>query len=185
METLDSGFEIFQIMKNEGWKAQDINDLLYKMKVCGDRHEHLERKEQHSRVFGNKPTILLTISFDKNVAQDEIVSEMEKFIRLFKESNYKWCENAIYSFEFFSKEGWNPHIHLVSEKNDAPSIITKAVKRSPAFKKTNTYNVNLRVGNDKYHYDYIKGNKKEEKLENCDLDTQFRESRNLLSHYSL
>ena len=100
METLESEYAIYSILIQEGWKSQDINDIIYKMKVCADRAEHVSKKQQHSRVFGNKPTILLTISFDKNISQDEIVSEMEKFIRMFKESNYKWCENAIYSFEF-------------------------------------------------------------------------------------
>jgi len=181
----ESEYAIYAIMKDNGWNPQQICDMLYKMDICADRAQHVNKKLQHSRVFGNKPTCLITISFDKSLGHDEVVPEMEKFIRMFKESNYKWCENAIYSFEFFSKEGWNPHIHLVTEKNDSPSIITKAVKRSPAYKKTNTYNVNNKVGTDKFHYDYVKGNKKEEKLENCDKDSQFRESKNLKSYYNL
>ena len=170
-------------MKDSGWTPEMINDMLYKMDVCADRAEHVNKKQQHQRVFGNKPTLLITISFDKEIA--DIIAEMELCIRLFRESAYNWVENALYSFEFYSKEGWNPHIHLVTEQNQPPSMVMKAVKRGPCFKKTKSYNVNVRKGTDKYHYEYIKGNKKEEKLENSEKDEEFRQSNNLKSYYNL
>ncbi len=129
--------------------------------------------------------MLITISFDKALDDDHVVPEMEKFIRMFKESDYKWCENAIYSLEFYSKEGWNPHIHIVTDKNGSASQIAQAIKRSPGYKKSQVYNVNVKVGTDKFHVDYVKGLKKDEKQENCEKDEEFRKIKKLLSYYSL
>lgn len=181
----DSQYQIYQIMLQKGWSPQKINDMLYKLDVCADRAEHVQTKLRHKRVFGNKPTCLITISFDQSMSALDTIQEMRNFIKSFKESDYKWCENVVYSMEFFSSKGWNPHIHIVTEKNDSPSIIKKAIKRSPAFKKANAYTVDIKVGNDSYHYKYIEGDKKEEKQENCGLDNEFRETHKLKSHYNL
>lgn len=181
----ESEYAIYAIMKDDGWDSQKINDLIYKMSVCSDRAQHVDKKLQHQRVFGNKPTLLITISFDKALDDAHVVPEMERFMRMFKESDYKWCENAIYSLEFYSKEGWNPHIHICCDKNGSASQIAQAIKRSPGYKKSKVYNVNVKAGADKFHIDYVKGIKKEEKLENCDKDEQFRKEKNLKSYYSL
>lgn len=181
----NSQFAIFKILRDAGWSIDDANDSIYKMEVCAEKDGHRKDKEQHQRVFGTKLTVMITISFDNKMNEypEETIKEMNNFIKLFKESNYKWCENACYCYEFFSAEGWNPHIHLVSEKNDAPSTIAKAIKRSPAYKLTNAYNVNVKAGNDGFHYKYVQGDKKESKEENIQKDNKFREKYNLKSYY--
>jgi len=178
-------YTIFEIMRGAGWSAEKTNDLLYKMETLADKQHHIKVKEQHQRVFGTKLTVMITISFDNKMSEEETINQMNMFIQLFKQSDYKWCENACYCFEFFSSEGWNPHIHLVSEKNDAPSTIAKAIKRSPAYKKSNVYNVNVKPGNDGFHYKYIQGDKKESKEENIIKDEEFRQKHKLKSYYIL
>lgn len=177
---------IIKIMKGR-MTQEECDDLLYKMDVLADRAEHKRVKDRHSRVFGSKLTLMITISFDKKMAPKETLGEMSKFMSSFKESNYKWLENGIYSHEFYSGTPtiWNPHIHIITEKNDSPSIIRKAVERSPAYKKTTAYNVNVKPGNDGYHYKYIQGDKKDSKEVNVIKDSQFREENNLKSHYIL
>lgn len=176
---------IFGIMRDYGWSAEYAGDMIYKMDVCADKIRHIQMKLQHQRVFGTKLTVMITVSFDNKMKEEETVNEMNKFIQIFKESDYKWCENACYCYEFFSAEGWNPHIHLVSEKNDAPSTIAKAIKRSPAYKKSNVYNVNVKAGHDGFHYKYIQGDKKESKEVNIIKDNEFREKYKLKSYYIL
>lgn len=174
-------------MKENGRDPRDIDDLLYKMDVLAERAGHRLVKERHARVFGNKLTLMITISFNQALGENEAIAEMKKCISLFKESNYKWLENAVYCQEFYSDEDhhWNPHIHIVTEQNDAPSIVSKAVKRGPCFKKTDTYNVNVVKGNDSYHYNYVQGDKQESKETNVIKDIELRKRHNLKSHYTI
>lgn len=183
----DSYEIIIRIMTERGRNPRDVDDLLYKMDVLADRVGHRLVKERHLRVFGSKLTLMITISFNQALGETEAVVEMRKCISLLKESNYKWLENAVYCQEFYSDEDshWNPHIHIVTEQNDAPSIVTKAVQRGPCFKKTDTYNVNVVKGNDSYHYQYIEGDKTKSKETNVMKDIEFRKKHNLKSYYSI
>ncbi len=178
-------YAIFEIMRGAGWSAEKTNDLLYKMETIADKQHHIKVKEQHKRVFGDILTVMITVSFDKKMEITDLLIDMKKFIKLFKESNYKWCDNACYTFEFFSAEGWNPHIHLVCDKNDAPSTIAKAVRRSPAYKQTCCYRIDVKAGTDETQVKYIKGDKKESKEENVIKDNEFRKTHELKSHYIL
>ncbi|AXH77715.1 MAG: putative replication initiation protein [Cressdnaviricota sp.] len=180
-------FEIYSIMRRHGWSSEATNDMIYKMEELADRRANIEKKLQHQRVFGDVLTVMITVSFDNKMEEtpENTVADMKKFIRLFKESNYKWCENACYTFEFFSAEGWNPHLHLVCDKNDAPSTIAKAIRRSPAYKQTGSYRVDVKAGTDGTQIKYIQGDKKESKEENVKKDIKFRETQKLKSYYIL
>ncbi len=182
---LNNQREIFEIMRNHGWDIEKSNDAIYKMEVLAERHRLKEAKLQHQRVFGDVLTVMITVSFDQKMEITSLIHDMKKFIKLFKESDYKWCENACYCFEFHSAEGFNPHIHLVCDKNDAPSTIAKAVRRSPAFKQTGSYRIDVKPGTEGTQKKYVMGDKKESKEENILKDNEFRETHNLKSYYIL
>jgi hypothetical protein len=166
-----------------------VEEFLYYLDYKADRSKALQRQQLENRIKGvNKQTLLITLSFDMSMNEEEAIKEMDKSMELFKQSNYKWLKNGAYTYEFYSgrQSIWNPHIHICSDRiGVSASQVRQAIDRSPCRKKTRTYNCNVVVGTDDQHERYVLGNKKESKEENVKLDNEFREKWKIKSHYIL
>jgi len=127
-------------------------------------------------------TQLITISIDKEQTAEDAVLQQKAVIAGIKKANYKWIVNASYSFEYYSSNGWNPHIHIKIDKTCRDSQIAQQVRRK-AFK--GVYRVDVSSKNDQIHTAYLMGDKKEAKRENVEQDALFRKQHNLLDYYSL
>lgn len=127
-------------------------------------------------------TQLITISIDKEQSPEDAIACQKAVIAGIKKANYKWLVNVSYSFEYYSSNGWNPHIHIKIDKTTRDSAIAQQVRRK-AFK--GVYRVDVSSKNDEIHSAYLMGDKKEAKRENVEQDALFRKQYNLLDYYSL
>lgn len=80
----------------------------------------------------------------------------EIYVNEFKKANYKWLSNGKMTFEFYSKTGFNPHIHIYCETGNTPGQTYQALKRKFSFsKKWRIYNINVTPGNAEYQEKYV------------------------------
>lgn len=127
-------------------------------------------------------TQLITISIDQKLTEEEAILKQKKTIEKIKSSKYKWMVNASYSFEYYSNNGWNPHIHIKIDKTIRDSQIAQQLRRKEL---SSVYNINVSSKTEEIHDAYIMGNKKEAKRENTDKDQDFRKIHNIQDFYEM
>ena len=104
-------------------------------------------------------------------------------------------------FEFYTKEGWNPHIHLYTETSVQVGAIAQVLRRKFIEKsKWKIWNVDVKKGTADHQEGYIharnscsavpEGNenvviKCDEKMEFVAKDNEFRRQNNIKNSYDL
>lgn len=127
-------------------------------------------------------TQLITISIDQKLTEEEAILKQKQAMHKIIQSKYKWLINASYSFEYYSNNGWNPHIHIKIDKTIRDSQIAQQLRRKEL---SSTYNINVSSKTDEIHQAYIMGNKKEDKRQNTDKDQDFRKIHNIQDFYEI
>lgn len=84
-------------------------------------------------------------------------------------------------FEFYRTNGEHPHIHIIMEvpKMRCGMLVTKIFQSAGMSKIVLSRNFIDVKECQLYHYDYLEGNKIEEKMECCEKDKLWREQNNL------
>uniref|UniRef100_UPI00404889E3 hypothetical protein n=2 Tax=Pseudomonadota TaxID=1224 RepID=UPI00404889E3 len=127
-------------------------------------------------------TQLITISIDQELTEAEAILKQKQTIEKIKQSKYKWMINSSYSFEYYSNNGWNPHIHIKIDKTIRDSQIAQMLRRKEL---KSVYNINVSSKTDEIHTSYIMGDKKEAKRENSERDQNFRKIHNIQDYYEM
>lgn len=170
----------------------DWEEMLWYLDMKANRSEQLRKQALENRMNGvTRQTLLATFSFDNSYSVIDTIADMDKCIEYIKQSHYKWLplgKDSIYVYEFHSGRDshWNPHIHLCFEKVGVSAAqVRQQLQRSPAFKNTTCYNVNVVKGNNDQHDKYVMGDKVDSKDECIQKDEKLRNEYNIKSHYYL
>ena len=176
-------------LKNPNPDKPDLD--LDEIKIQFLAHHELQKErtrhkvQQALRKLKNPDEIksqLITISIDQKLSEEEAILKQKQTIEKIKQAKYKWMINASYSFEYYSKNGWNPHIHIKIDKTIRDSQIAQQLRRKDL---KSVYNINVSSKTDEIHTSYIMGNKKEAKRENTEQDQNFRKIHNIQDYYEM
>lgn len=159
---------------------QHENLLRHKIRCELIEQEELKRiREEVRNELKMKEYLLITISLPVSMEINEIIKKMEKL-----KTNKPFQEWLIYTYEFTGKQmKYHPHIHvIISKKQNIKRYITNV---SNTFKiKTNFVDIQA-VANHELQdkVKYIRGDKKQEKMEQVEEDQKIRKKYNLEDYY--
>lgn len=127
-------------------------------------------------------TQLITICIDQKLEQAKAVRTQLKIMDKILSAKYKWMTNGTYNFEYFGKDGWNPHIHIKIDKTTKGSLIAQMIRRK-IHDIPEAYRVNVITRSAKEHDGYVEGEKTESKQDAIDMDKMFREEYKIKDYY--
>ena len=119
-------------------------------------------------------TQMITISIDQKLAKDECVKLQHEIIEVIRSSEYKCMSDVSHKYEYYTKEGWNPHIHIVTMKHKSDGQVAQLIRRK-LKDKAGVYRIYVNTLNYKAHKAYLSGEKQEDKMEYVIQDDTFRE----------
>jgi len=161
-------------------KQHVVKALLYK--------EENDRKVKEEMRLLRKPenvqTQLITICLDQNEEQEKVIKKQFQIMDKIISARYKWMINGTYNFEYFGKEGWNPHIHIKIDQSIKGATIAQMLRRKLQDNHI-VYRVNVITRSAKEHDGYIEGIKTESKQENTHMDRMLRENYNIKDFYKI
>lgn len=173
----------------EAWKMTDEQILAFRKQQVVKAQlykEENDRKVKEEMRLLRKPedtaTQLITICLDQKVEQEKIIQKQFKIMDKIISARYKWMINGKYNFEYFGKEGWNPHIHIKIDKTIQGATIAQMLRRK-LQNDHEVYRVNVITRSAKEHDGYIEGDKAEAKQENTHMDKMLRENYNIKDFY--
>ena len=103
-----------------------------------------------------------------------------------REANYKFMSDVSHRFEYFTKEGFNPHIHILTIKDISDGRVAQQIRRKLMEGKNKipeVYRVHVSTINLESHRKYINGEKTELKEQFLKADADFREKHNINDIY--
>ena len=159
---------------------QHENLLRHKLRCELIEQEEVKRlREEVRQELKMKEYLLITISLPISMEINEITKKMEKL-----KNNKPFQDWLIYTYEFTGKQmKYHPHIHvIISKKQNLKRYITNV---SNTFKiKTNFVDIQA-VANHELQdkFDYIKGEKKQAKMQQVEEDQKIRKKNNLNDYY--
>ncbi|WP_445775528.1 hypothetical protein [Shewanella sp.] len=159
-------------------KKNVVQQILYK----DENERKIKAEVRELRAPEDIQTQLITICIDKDLPQAKAVETQYKVMDKIISAKYKWLVNGTYTFEYFGKEGWNPHIHIKIDKTTKGSTIAQMIRRKLEPIPT-AYRVNVITRSAKEHDGYILGEKRDEKQESLQYDKMFKEQFNIKDYY--
>jgi len=129
-------------------------------------------------------TQLITICIDQKLSQKKVVEKQYQIMDKLLSAKYKWLNIGTYNFEYFGKDGWNPHIHIKIDKTTKGATIAQQIRRK-LDKIPEAYRVNVITRSAKEHDGYIEGEKTESKQEATNMDKLFREEYKIKDYYTI
>ena len=155
--------------------VQDLRDMNEKVKDYLKVHAGESLKTQ-----------LITIMIDQKVDEATAIHTQIEVIDKLKEANYKFMSDVSHRFEYFTKEGFNPHIHILTIKNNSDGKVAQQFRRKLMEGKnkiSEVYRIHVSTLNYEMHRKYINGEKTELKEEFLKADAEFREKHNINDIY--
>lgn len=136
---------------------------------------------------------IITLSFDSKANPELKKPETynrafcELYVEEFRKSNYKFIENGKMTFEFFTENGFNPHIHIYTETDKQIGAMAQVLRRKFVEKsKWKIYRVNITPGSSATQEQYVAGNNKcDEKHEFVEKDLDLRKNNNIQNSYDI
>ncbi len=129
-------------------------------------------------------TCIITLSIDQRKSWRESVKKMKEIIDLLISRNPPFLEEAIISAEFYTANGWNPHIHIFSYLSMTPGKLAQRLRKSlknylySDFTQTCPeriiYKVHCQQGTQHTQGEYLCSLKRESKREHQIKDKEFR-----------
>lgn len=167
---------------------EDLKDLALKFMKSDIDEIEKEKNRVSSFLKLEKPdqvkTQLITISIDKKLEPTETADVQFKVIEKIKSANYKCLDNVSHKFEYYTENGWNPHIHIMTDKIKAKSYVAQLIDRKLKNAGLHeAYRVNVSELNHEAHDAYMNGVKKESKQEFVIKDEVFRETHDIEDIY--
>lgn len=164
----------------------DIEQLSLKLMKSDEDDLAEEKKKVNGYLKVHSPeqlkTQMITISIDQHLDPAEAVNIQFKCIEKIQKARYKFITEASHKFEYWSSEGWNPHIHIVIEKNKTEGQVSQQIRRK-LKDVPEVYRVHVSTLNYEAHQKYIKGDKTDKKEEYVKKDEVFREIHNIEDIY--
>jgi hypothetical protein len=190
--------------------ARECDDWVIKNWTIKNRSADRKRQQRINRLIKDEDPDLIssriiTLSFDSDNHK-----ELEKppaytkgfcqiYVDEFKKSNYKWMNNGKMSFEFYTNNGFKPHIHIYTESNEPIGQIALGLRRKFVEKtKWKIYRVNVKPGTpanqEEYlpsgglcdsSYDSKPANKQMEKMQYVEKDIELRKKNNIQHSYEI
>lgn len=184
-EQIEATMDCLRLYKNQYGSDLDLDKVRIQFKASAQiaRERELNEVKKMVRSLKNPDelkTQLITLSVNQELTHENAILAQKKAIALIKQSNYKWIQNASYTFEYFSNNGYNPHIHIKIDKTLPDSQIAQMLRRK---KIPSIYNINVSHKTEEIHNAYIMGDKKETKRENVEKDEAFRSMHGLQDYY--
>jgi hypothetical protein len=181
---------------NRTWFIPNKKADLYKAK----RMNKLMKDEDPNLISSR----IITLQFDKKNRKE--VADPKTFNRAFceiyveemRKSNYKFIVNGKMTFEFWTKEGWNPHIHIYTETDKQIGAIAQVLRRKFIEKsKWKIWNIDVKAGKPSYQAGYCdvpEGlcDEPDNVILKCDdkkayalKDSEFRQQNNIQNSYDI
>lgn len=153
----------------EEWEQQ-IDTLIDKC-VASDIRDKYAYQSRISKLLikTNTPTPykFVTLAYSPELKPLEFLER----VRSFQQTRWKWGNNRIQRFEFYSKEGYNPHLHMfiwtTKKKSQIIKELAKKTKLAPNF-------IDVRDGRYSVHFSYVNGEKQSSKEEYMKKDDEVR-----------
>ncbi len=153
----------------EDWIAQ-IDDLIDRCVASDLAEKHAYNEKINKMLFKKNvpvPYKFITLAYSPELKPLEFVEK----VREFQNKKWKWANERVQRFEFYSKEGYNPHLHMFVWTNKKKSQIIKELSSktglAPNF-------IDVRDGRYKIHIDYVRGEKQTSKEQYMEKDKEVR-----------
>ena len=151
----------------------------YFAKVSNVTIERTKSKSKNTQIYANtEDGVLTTICIDQKLSEADAVKAQHAVIDDIRKANYRWLIDAEAVFEYYSNNGWNPHIHIATRRIDKEAkikgnLIAKFIKKQ----KHGVYRIDVEKRPFQSAWNYISGNKKsDEKKDNVEKDKKMRET---------
>jgi hypothetical protein len=128
-------------------------------------------------------TQMITLSIDQKLDPAKAVEIQFDVIEKIKKANYKCFSNVSHKFEYYTKTGFNPHIHIVLDKNKSDGQVSQLIRRK-LKDVPEVYRVHVSTLHYQAHHAYIQGIKTDEKHEFVQKDEVFREIHQIQEIYN-
>lgn len=154
---------------------QDLKDMTEKVNFFMSVH-----------AASNVKTQLITIMIDQKLDEATAIHIQFEVIDKLREANYKFMSDVSHRFEYFTKEGFNPHIHILTIKDISDGRVAQQIRRKLMEGKNKipeVYRVHVSTLNLESHRKYINGEKTELKEQFLKADADFREKHNINDIY--
>ncbi len=128
-------------------------------------------------------TSIITLSLDKKIDKRETVKKIKEIIDFV--STLSYLEEPILSCEFFSDNGYNPHIHIFSYNSlkITSGVLAQRLRRQLVPKYPIVYRVNCKRGRASNQATYLISLKANHKREHQEKDVLYRKENGLLDYY--
>lgn len=153
----------------EEW-INEIDELIDKCVASDIAAKHAYNEKITKMLFKNNtptPYKFVTLAFPPELKPNEFVERVRKF----QNTKWKWGDNRIQRFEFYSKQGYNPHLHMfiwtTKKKSQIIKELSAKTKLAPNF-------IDVRDGRYSVHFSYVNGDKQEAKEEYMKKDAAVR-----------
>jgi len=173
-------------MGSDAMTDEEIKETAMKFMKCdvdeleGRKHAVNVYLKEHSPEHVKSQ--MITISVDQKLTPTEAIEVQFTIIEKIKLANYKCLANVSHTFEYYTKEGFNPHIHIVTDKiksdGQVAQLIRRKLKDMPA-----AYRIFVNTLNYQAHTDYMHGDKTDEKMDYVEKDEIFREIHHIENIY--
>lgn len=129
-------------------------------------------------------TCIVTISLNQKSDKRETVKKIKEIIDFISTLS---LEEPLISCEFFSSEGWNPHLHIFmyNSKRARPGALAQRLRRIIEPKYPIVYRVHCKPGKASSQANYLCSLKKVSKREHQVKDEEFRKENGLEDYYLL
>ena len=181
--TLDEERELWRTYAPPEWSQERVEQFIYKSLIVAPKERAKFLAEEHAKamteVYSNtEDGVLITIMIDqKSLSEADAVKAQYAVIDDLRKAKYRWLIQAEACFEYYGKEGWNPHIHIATKRIDKEckirgNLIDKFIKKQ----KHGVYRIQVDRRPYKSAWKYCAGEKdSEEKMLNVEKDKKFRQ----------
>lgn len=190
----------------------ELTRYLDELEVKTDLSLFARKKRLEQVANGDVMCYFITISFDKMILDnntgnadipfgaynhDKLKKVMYQVMEAFRNAEYTWGEEPVACCEFYSKSGFNPHIHIIVKKNYKSTMKRSTIQQGLQRKFQKEYNGKKNKNNyDCYNVNvlnrpvqagenYVSGLKQDSKLDDVALDKKYRENFNYKELYYL
>jgi len=179
--------ELLEVLPKSYTEDTDYEALALRLAAHDTVERHVQQKQMSEYMKAQNPdkvkTQLITICIDKELEPEKAIHIQYEVIDKLREASYKFMSSCSHRFEYFAKEGWNPHIHIMTEKSKTDGQVAQAIRRK-LQNISEVYRVHVSTLNFEAHQKYINGEKSELKDEYMNQDSEFRLKHNINEIYT-
>lgn len=144
------------------------------------RTQEVNEKVRQYHIQHTNEGVLITVCIDQKIEGIDAVEAQQAVIKELQNANYMWLIEAKAVFEYYSKDKWNPHIHICVKRSVKESVIRQHLARKFKNKKHGVYRFDVEKHKDySTAEEYIHGRKVDEKLDSVKKDKEFRQAHSI------